>query len=356
MEVNITQDVEMRRSRIRNLNIGYTLTGWTEPEEEWEIWLSTQNTAYEIPMTFENGFMVARDVELGPESYFRFLNKTWSAFYSWFDSYYDYFINLPTNTAVPVYDYDTASMSIWSQGLYDVYLATDGLRCFVMEAGKTPYDIPTQSVVLGWMYWYLLYGGLPEDEVRKVQGHVVAKTQYGIVLALDSKPENAIFVFDQNDILVDIEIGDYMDLYAVTSVYRGLAELVYSVDTRCWHSVCGSYVGDFIETAYDITEQFDSYSSDEYQYISFSGSLETRGVYYDISVEGADTKGSISAPLQNLNDYIGSYVTVEGYYLGHEVDSNGNSYLNIALTNISKTWTESSTNDVLPGADITVIM
>ena len=66
------------------------------------------------------------------------------------------------------------------------------------------------------------------------------------------------------------------------------------------------------------------------------------------------TAATDGAPVMDLSVYNNQKVYVEGYYLGKNSDAQGNKYLNIALTKISTLDNEGSTNDVLPGDDITV--
>ena len=101
-------------------------------------------------------------------------------------------------------------------------------------------------------------------------------------------------------------------------------------------------------------EDFDNYNSDKYEYVGFVGTLEQNGSYYNVDVDGATIIGDIENPVQDLSAYNNQKVYVEGYYLGMNSDAQGNKYLNIALTKISTLDNEGSTNDVLPGDDITV--
>lgn len=346
MVVNVTEDIELRRSRIRNMNIDYNPTSWNVPEEEWSVWF---NSGEEVPMTFENGYMVARDLYLN--DYFLFRNVSEDLYFTMEDSYSNYFKSYPLNTALQLVSYGSYYLSTPASISADVYLDVYDHKLFIMEPGMTPDDIPTKEEVLGWDYWRL--SDKNNGSLVKVQGRVAARTTNGFILALDNYTNNAVFVWDPEGGLADVEINQYIDLYAEKITYRYLPELKYSSHNH-WYCIQGSYSSSLNLSARIITEDFDNYNSDKYEYVGFVGTLEQNGSYYNVNVDGATIIGDIENPVQDLSAYNNQKVYVEGYYLGMNSDAQGNKYLNIALTKISTLDNEGSTNDVLPGDDITV--
>ena len=71
-------------------------------------------------------------------------------------------------------------------------------------------------------------------------------------------------------------------------------------------------------TAKDITNQLDSYSATEAEYVTFTGDLAVSGSYYNITVDGQTNIGSVRYPLESFGfaDLGGHNVTVTGYYDG----------------------------------------
>lgn len=346
MVVNVTEDIELRRSRIRNMNIDYNPTSWNVPEEEWAVWF---NSGEEVPMTFENGYMVARNLYL--DGYFMFRNVSSDYYLSMSYDYVDYFYQCtPLNTAVQL-GYEPYYMTTIVSTNFDIYLDIYNDKCFIMEPGVTPDDIPTKEEVLGWDYWRL--SEKSNGSLVKVQGRVMARTTNGFILALDNYINHMVFVYDPYGGLADVDVNQYIDLYAEKITYRYLPELKYSAENH-WYFIQGRYTSNLNQSARIITEDFDNYNSDKYEYVGFVGTLEQNGSYYNVYVDGATIIGDIENPVQDLSAYNNQKVYVEGYYLGKNSDSHGNQYLNIALTKISTLDNEGSTNDVLPGDDITV--
>lgn len=70
--------------------------------------------------------------------------------------------------------------------------------------------------------------------------------------------------------------------------------------------------------AKDITSTFGSYSSSEREFVTFTGTLDIDGNYFNITVDGSTSvKGSMLKPAENIASLNGQSVTVKGYYLYH---------------------------------------
>ena len=85
--------------------------------------------------------------------------------------------------------------------------------------------------------------------------------------------------------------------------------------------------------AKDINSTFGSYSSTEREFVTFSGTLNISGNYYNINVDGSTTvTGSILKPAENISSLNGKEVTVKGYYIYH---SGQGKYLYVIATEIN---------------------
>lgn len=83
----------------------------------------------------------------------------------------------------------------------------------------------------------------------------------------------------------------------------------------------------------DINSSFDSYSSSEREYVTFTGTLDIDGNYYNITVDGSTSvKGSMLKPAEDIASFNGQSVTVKGYYLYH---TNNRQYLYVIATEIN---------------------
>jgi hypothetical protein len=184
---------------------------------------------------------------------------------------------------------------------------------------------------------------------------VLAKTKLGFIVALDGYTKNAIYVYDKDNLLEHVENGNYLDVYACKTTYRGLPELEYTASNGSWHYIIDPFVYEYFESYTDITSNLSSYSSMAYDYVRFTGTLEKSGTYYNIRVSGSEVLGSIASPVQDIEGFVGKLVCVEGYYLGHSL-SGGISYLNVALKRIvdMSDIPHGSTEDFFPGGDIVV--
>lgn len=333
------------------------------PEETWGICgdMTEWGNYSDIQMVYEDGYYVVRDLYLEANQNFVLrTNNSWEGkrfgLSSDMSGYYQ-FNGVPTNTNVPVIDglYEYyENFKVMHSGNYDIYLDVSEQVVFIMNSGVALTDIPTTEYVIGYNYDNLYYN-VPDETLVKVEGLVMSKTNLGFIIALDNYTQNAIYVYDRDNSLEHVEIGNYLDIYAVKTTYRGVAELVYASDNNSWHYIIDDTIGQYYESYTDITSEFASYSNWRYQYIRYVGTLQQNSQYYNVVVEGSDQVGSIVSPVQDLTEYLGRKVCVEGYYAGQSV-SGGVTYMNVVLTRIAAVddIPEGSTGDVLPGDDIIV--
>lgn len=333
------------------------------PEETWGVCgdMTEWGNYSDIQMVYEDGYYVVRDLYLEANQNFVLrTNNSWEGkrfgLSSDMSGYYQ-FNGVPTNTNVPVIDglYEYyENFKVMYSGNYDIYLDVSEQVVFIMNSGVALTDIPTTEYVIGYNYDNLYYN-VPDETLVKVEGLVMSKTNLGFIIALDNYTQNAIYVYDRDNSLEHVEIGNYLDIYAVKTTYRGVAELVYASDNNSWHYIIDDTIGQYYESYTDITSEFASYSNWWYQYIRYVGTLQQNSQYYNVVVEGSDQVGSIVSPAQDLTEYLGRKVCVEGYYAGQSV-SGGVTYMNVVLTRIAAVddIPEGSTGDVLPGDDIIV--
>lgn len=317
---------------------------------------------YDIEMEYDGNYYIARNVYIdsGHEFVFR-ANQSWDHIMGFNHDFMDqYYMDAgtPTNTCCPLgssqYGESYHNLRVIYSGYYDIYLDASNRTAFVMNSDITPDSIPTKDNVLGGYYSNICYN-VPDNTLVKVQGLVLAKTNLGFIVALDAYTENAIYVYDKDNLLEHVENGNYLDVYACKTTYRGLPELEYSASNGSWHYIIDPTVEEYYESSTDITGYFSSYSSMAYDYVRFTGTLEKNGTYYNIRVPGSEVLGSIASPVQDIEGFVGKLVCVEGYYLGHSL-SNGVSYLNVALKRIEdmSDIPHGSTEDFFPGGDIVV--
>lgn len=333
------------------------------PEETWGVCgdMTEWGNYSDIQMIYEDGYYVVRDLYLEANQNFVLrTNNSWEGkrfgLSSDMSGYYQ-FNGVPTNTNIPVIDglYEYyENFKVMHSGNYDIYLDVSEQVVFIMNSGVALTDIPTTEYVIGYNYDNLYYN-VPDETLVKVEGLVMSKTNLGFIIALDNYTQNAIYVYDRDNSLEHVEIGNYLDIYAVKTTYRGVAELVYASDNNSWHYIIDDTIGQYYESYTDITSEFASYSNWWYQYIRYVGTLQQNSQYYNVVVEGSDQVGSIVSPVQDLTEYLGRKVCVEGYYAGQSV-SGGVTYMNVVLTRIAAVddIPEGSTGDVLPGDDIIV--
>ena len=357
--IRVTDDVVMRRSRIRNLNVSLNDGSYTEPAKSFALEVTTDGgSSWEQYQLYDEGgnMQVCKGIFMPAYAEFRLLENNEGRYYGCSANYtrWDY----KTNTRVNLVAENWLWFSNALADYYDVYVDPAECCVFVMNSGRTPASLPTTDLVLCESYDDI--HALAENSLVKVHGVVLAKNGFGYILAVDGRYYNNVLVYDPYDKYYDITLGCWVDLYATAKTYNGLKELVVE-DNSCWWHVAVAQEYDY--TAEPPLEILDlsSYESTAYDYVTVQGRLEigtesSGKPYYLVHVNGQESfQALISQPLQDISQYNGKNVIVEGYNMGKGT-YNSSPTLKIMLKRIwdADSLSGGSTEDVLPGGTITV--
>ena len=356
-EFHVDGDIEMRRSHIRNLNLNLSEGG--APQENWVIemtrdggnsWSVTQDLEY------RDGFFFFDDLYLdeGEQVSIYFYETNAGVIYGCSDDFRDG--SYKTNTRVELVEYG-AMLNLKHQGCYDIYLNPEENCFFIMSDYRLPSELPTMEPALHETYESL--ETTYENQIAKVRGYVIAKNAFGYILAIDAKYDNYILLYDPHH-KVDIDLGYSVDIYAAVKTYNDLKEL--DASEVCWFSIISSNYSDTdLRNPFKV-EYLSSYNSYRYDYLSVTGRLESSinpqngRTEYTLIVQSPEYfEVIISQPYQDLAEFVGKPVVVEGFHMGHNA-SGSTPTLKIMLKRIwhEDSMTDSSTEDVLPGGSIIV--
>lgn len=352
----VTDDVEMRRSRIRNLNLSYSeglsaknnlvIEMTTDDGTSWSV------TEY---MEYRDGWYVMENLNLSYREQFRIYNTDTGDYYGCSGDYGN--SRGKTNTKVNL-GYGSEWWWMWADaaGVYDIYLDLENEFIYMMSNGYTPESLPTDEHVL-YDYAEDIAYYASDGELVKVSGIVLAKCGNGFIVAMNGYMRNNIYVYDPRGVY-PVELGNVVDLYAEVYEYRGLKELVIPSTVSPWYHILDSSEYDYIPESPRVISDLSSFSSLTFDYISYVGTLEISGSYYNVKVDGqTGYKGSISSPIMDLTPYNGKKVLVEGYYIGNST-SGSTTYLNVMMKRITLVTDEnsggSSTEDITPGESFPV--
>ena len=356
-EFHVDGDIEMRRSHIRNLNLNLSEGG--APQENWVIemtrdggnsWSVTQDLEY------RDGFFFFDDLYLdeGEQVSIYFYETNAGVIYGCSDDFRDG--SYKTNTRVELVEYG-AMLNLKHQGYYDIYLNPEENCFFIMSNYRLPSELPTMEPALHETYESL--ETTYENQIAKVRGYVIAKNAFGYILAIDAKYDNYILLYDPHH-KVDIDLGYSVDIYAAVKTYNDLKEL--DASEVCWFSIISSNYSDTdLRNPFKV-EYLSSYNSYRYDYLSVTGRLESSinpqngRTEYTLIVQSPEYfEVIISQPYQDLAEFVGKPVVVEGFHMGHNA-SGSTPTLKIMLKRIwhEDSMTDSSTEDVLPGGSIIV--
>lgn len=351
MTVSTEEDIHMQRSAVYTVNVAYE-TEYIN-EQYWQLEVTEDNgeswNAYQ--MQYEDGMFVMKDWYFNKGVEFRFFETLTEVWYGCPGTFRRGAGK--TNTRV-----DLASgegwwwFQIYDPGYYDIYIDPLARCAYIMSDGFTPDDIPTRENVL-YEDYANLYNYAVEGQYIKMYGAVLAKCGYGFILAIDGYRSNSVYVYDRNG-LCDVELGNWIDIYAKLAYYRYLPELVVN-EGEYWMHVLDDTYNDYEPEAPNFITDPSSFASPAYTYIKYVGTLNISGSYHNIIFEGnTQFKGSITAPLQDLTQFDGERVVVEGYYAGSNT-SGDVTYINTIMKRIYPMEENgSSTEDIIPGESFPV--
>ena len=351
--VEVKGDVEMKRSRIRNLNVNLTSYPVYDANQDWYVCISNDDGSSwdSYQMHLEGGMYVCRGLYIENSSNIRFLEANEWVYYGC-DSYYNNSWS-KTNVCMGL----TSGDNWWWYGdmfseYYDFYVDPSRGCSYIMTSGFSPDNLPTTEIVAYDSYDNLYYYA-SEEEVVKVFGVVMAQNANGFVLSIDAYGGNNVYVYDPLNLCNgNLDMGYAIDLYAVARTYRGQKELVITEDSY-W---CYMWLNSYRYYNFEYPQAIDgtSYSSTSFDYVKVTGYLSkssTNGnTYYSLTDEWGATIASITAPLEDLSSYVGQKVNLEGYYQG----SHSNGYAIIVMRDLLPVTGGGTTEEILPGGSITV--
>lgn len=348
--VEVKGDVEMKRSRIRNLNVDLTSDPVYDVQQDWYVCLSEDDgdSWDNYQMELEDGMYVWRGLYISSSTYLRLFEYNSDTYYGCSSDFRNSWSK--TNACV-----ELASGEDWwwfgvpHTGYYDIYVDPDRNCTYIMSSGVSPYDLPTQDLVIYDSY-DMMFANAGEGALVKVYGIVMAKNANGFILSIDTYYDNYVYVYDPYG-YCPVDLGYALDLYALAKTYRGQKELELQSGTYWYHMYDTDYYYYDLENPTEIDPA--SYTSTGFDYVGFTGYYTTNTsngkTYYNITDESGNRIASITAPIEDLSSYVGLKVNLVGYYQG----SNADGTAVIVMRQIA-TVPSGSTEEILPGGSITV--
>ncbi len=234
-----------------------------------------------------------------------------------------------TDASGKIYVYSVANKDEWSSkiknggtvtlaGKYDYYASKEQhevVNAYILSfeggSGGTVQEVSVAGAI----------AAEKDTELKVGPALVVAAASAGFLIEQDGA---RLYVYGSNTVAV----GDNVTVTATRGEYGGVAQLTGVTDVTV--NSKGNTVS--YPTAKDITSTFDSYSSDTREYVTFKGTLNISGNYFNLNVEGATAvTGALVKPNEDLSSLNGKVVTVTGYFLYFA--SNGK-YLYVIATEI----------------------
>ena len=158
-----------------------------------------------------------------------------------------------------------------------------------------------------------------------VEGIVMAKNAKSYILA----DETSYVLAYKNASPDEVNVGDRVRISGEMSEFNDMAQITSPIVVSTVSHSEVSYPEPEILGA-DAADAL--VASPEQKYIQFTGMLNISGLYYNVTIDGASSVGSISYPADDLSEYDGKAVTITGYFNG----VSGGRYLNILYTEIEE--------------------
>ena len=325
----VNEDVTFERSQIRSLS---PITYVNETLHEWSLIGSMSDWTEDLPMTLNEGqIFEIKGVELKAGDEFKFrLTGNWDV-----------------NFGAPWENYTLSgddSFDLLNHG-YNIKVAYDGIYDMWI-------DVVTRRAHIVICYSFDEVAALPDETYVLVPGHVFGVYRRGFIFNIGGYYENCILVYQGTDqSMYQPVLGNEVHVYAYKTTYRGLPEL-YNVQEVVVQNDAETDPGYYGYWNLFNPQYFDSFSTEKYDYVKYSGTLQYSGNRWYVHVEGAEARvGSIEFPSQDLTPYIDQKVIVEGWFIGYSGDGK---YVSTVLKKIYIPEEGGSTEDVIPGDEIII--
>lgn len=180
----------------------------------------------------------------------------------------------------------------------------------------------------------------PVQDPKSATGVVVAVSAQGFLLKTESGLQ---YVFD-SEIKPIVKVGDNVTVDGFKDEHNGIEQIIkYTVKTNSEGNAVTHPEPTEI-TAANIAEY-----NTNLGYVKTSGILTISGNYYNLNIEGASLKGSLSYPVNVDASFKDKKVDVTGYFVG----ISGGKYFNILITYIALSADQPVVEE--PGADSIIL-
>lgn len=348
MDVTTGQNIVLEQSRLHEVPV-ISYVNEAADNEDWYVF--DENTGTSYLMAYEDGWYVLRSCYLDSSSRVLFTNDNGD--YYALSAEYDEMYYCPTNVSFNlVFNYGGLYIVPIGGAYWNLYMDPVTTKAYLLPEGFGPDALPTNDDVFRSSYDSLWSVG--DGEKIMAEGIVLATYERGFILGMSHSYDNAVLVYQGTGADFMPTIGSWVDVYAEKTTYRELPELRY-VD---WYFLWRSQEMDYGPStqSIDLTSPSDfmNFWSDRYDYIIYSGLLSYDGTRYYVDVPGAEgRRACIEYPSQDLSGYVGTNVTVGGYFIGFNTTEE---IIYTVLHQIQAGDSEggSSTEDFLPGGEIVV--
>ena len=334
MQVKTTEDVTLERSQLRSVP---AITYKNQTTNSWGICGEMTNWTEDIAMVPHEQYYVVEGLNLEAGRSFKFrANGSWDVNFGYVNGAIepDSIVELTSNGP---------NMYVTQSGTYDIILdPVKALAQFVRTDTELPEYVECSS--------YEEVAALPDNTTVLVKGTVFAPYQRGFVMNIGDYWNNCILVYQgtQHDYYMPV-MGNQVAMIAQKVTYNGLPEITNIQYFQILDSKEYDYGYNRYYDLYD-PEVFRNSKIERYEYVKFAGKFEKSGNYYNVIVDGVEDRiGSIEFPLQDLTEYLGQKVSVEGWFIGYT-----GQYMKIVLKSISTIDGSGTAEDVVPGDDVVV--